>query len=254
MARAELPMAADVQNAPSREESVSAEVWQQLMDVMQLPDRDTDDEPFEAFQFHRKKHPQYGDVDGIPFVDIEDWVPLRPFAEFYAEHRPRLIALVRKVLREHWFSIDIDPEDIVQDTMEMAVRNWPRIGRMRSPDGYLRRVAAKRAVRAMKKSAREVSTSVEGLMTYFEGSLAAGAERSPEEMVVADLVRDVLKVLPHRQAQVLLLTADGWSDSQIGESLHMRPATVRSHRRHVKKVFTQRLPPDSWRGLAGSED
>ncbi|MEV6179979.1 sigma-70 family RNA polymerase sigma factor [Streptomyces sp. NPDC052015] len=196
---------------------------------------------------------EYGDVDGIPF----EWVkgmPVMNFDEFHAEHRTRLIALVRKILRECWYDVSIDPEDIVQDTMEMAVRNWPRIGRMMHPDRYLRRVAAKRALRAMEKSVREVSTSTEGFLTLFEGSLTSGIERSPEQMVAADLVRDVLKSLPHRQAQVLLLTADGWSDSEIGQSLGISPGTVRSHRRHVRKVFAERLPLGRWWGLVGVVD
>ncbi|MEW2267488.1 RNA polymerase sigma factor [Streptomyces sp. NPDC047853] len=196
---------------------------------------------------------QYGNVDGIPFEWVKD-LPVMDFDEFHAEHRARLVALVRKVLRECWYDVSIDPEDVVQDTMEMAVRNWPRIGRMMHPDRYLRRVAAKRALRAMEKSAREVSTSTEGFLTMFEGSLTSGAERSPEQMVAADLVRDVLISLPHRQAQVLLLTADGWSDSEIGKSLGISAGTVRSHRRHVRKVFTQRLPISRWWGLVGVID
>ncbi|MFD3622325.1 RNA polymerase sigma factor [Streptomyces sp. NPDC058676] len=125
---------------------------------------------------------------------------------------------------------------------------------MAHPDKYLRRVAAKLALRAMEKSSREVSTSAEGFLTLFDSSLTAGSERSPEEMVTADLVRDILKSLPRRQAQVLLLTADGWSDSAIGKSLDMAPATVRSHRRHVKKIFAERLPSDLFWGLLGITD
>lgn len=193
----------------------------------------------------------FGDVDGVPFKYAESTVPLKNFDEFYAAHRMRLFALVRKVVREYWYDVSIDPQDIVQDTMEVAIRNWPRIGRMAHPDKYLRRVAAKLALRAMEKSSREVSTSAEGFLTLFDNSLASGSERSPEEMVTADLVRDVLKSLPRRQAQVLLLTADGWSDSAIGKSLDMAPATVRSHRRHMKKVFAERLPHDRSAGLLG---
>jgi RNA polymerase sigma factor (sigma-70 family) len=194
---------------------------------------------------------QYGDVDGFPFEEAL-CVPLVDFDTFYEEHRPRLVALVRKVVLEHWHDITIDPEDVVQDTMELAVREWPRIGRMTSPDGYLRRVAAKRAMRAMKKSAREVSTSTEGFLAHYDWLLMSA--RSPDEMGAVDLVSEVLSTLPHRQAQVLLLTADGWSDSHIGAKLDITPATVRSHRRHVKNLFTQRLASDRWQRLLGIKD
>ncbi|GGX57891.1 hypothetical protein GCM10010321_88560 [Streptomyces chartreusis] len=191
---------------------------------------------------------RYGDVDGSPFEDALV-VPLPDFHDFCIEHRPRLVALVRKVVLERWRELVIDPEDVVQDTLELAVRKWPRIGRMTSPDGYLRRVAAQYAVRAMKKSAREVSTSAEGFLTLFDGV----QDRSPEDMVAGDLVREVLSSLPHRQAQVLLLTADGWSDSQIGKKLDISSATVRSHRRYVKAVFLQRTH-NRRQGLSDIED
>lgn len=184
---------------------------------------------------------EYGDVDGVPFADAEEWIPLKDFDEFYREHRWRLIALVLKVMREYGYEAPIDPEDILQDTMELAVRDWPRIGRMAHPDKYLRTVASRGVHRAMKKSSREVPTSTEGLLTSFEGSLAAGVERSAEDVVVALLLNDALKSLPHRQAQVLLLTADGWSDSEIGEILNIAPATVRSNRRHVRKIVAGKL-------------
>ncbi|MFH8993106.1 LuxR C-terminal-related transcriptional regulator [Streptomyces sp. NPDC017940] len=54
--------------------------------------------------------------------------------------------------------------------------------------------------------------------------------------------REILAQLPHRQAQVLLLTADGWSDSQIGDQLGLSAATVRSHRRHMEKFCSERFP------------
>ncbi|MFD9063295.1 RNA polymerase sigma factor [Kitasatospora purpeofusca] len=178
----------------------------------------------------------YGDVDGVPFHRAEH-LPVADFEEFHAEHRKRLIALVRTVLVQQGWHDGVDVEDIVQDTLELAVLNWPRIGRMKEPGGYLRTVAVNKAYRAMGKSLREVAVSSSSLLAFFESAPAGGFERSPEEIVTADFARDLLRSLPQRQAQVLVLTADGWTDSQIGKKLDLHPATVRSHRRYARKVL-----------------
>ena len=50
----------------------------------------------------------------------------------------------------------------------------------------------------------------------------------------------VVRQLPERQAQVLVLYSLEFTDSGIGELLGLAPATVRSHRRHLVNYVTQR--------------
>lgn len=187
--------------------------------------------------------PEVLDVDGIPFDVAEASRPVKDFGEFHAEHRRRLIGLVRYVLKERGHETAIDPEDVVQDTLELAVRNWPRIGRMDKPDKYLRKVAAKRAERALEKSFREISTSDEFMNLLTEWTL--GWEQSPD-MTSSTALHELLEgtSLTLRQSQVFVMTVEGWTDSEIGELLDMTPATVRSHRRNVKKYFAQEHPDE----------
>jgi RNA polymerase sigma factor (sigma-70 family) len=180
---------------------------------------------------------------------IDEWWPLRDFEQFHAEHRRRLISFVGMILRARRIST-IDAEDVVQDAFEVVFRKWDSVGRMDHPDKYLRRVAANRAQRLMDKASREVANPMEpGFLELTEWAL--GWERSPQEMLTADALQQLLKSLPQRQAQVLLLTADGWSDSQIGELLHLSPATVRSHRRHLQKSCRRKVKQelDAWSEL-----
>ncbi|KJY32158.1 sigma-70 family RNA polymerase sigma factor [Streptomyces sp. NRRL S-495] len=225
----------------NRTEQVRARVYEALDQAEHLADAAGEDDSATSLAAgtDRARQRTYGDVDGVPFHRAEH-LPLADFGEFHAEHRRRLIALVRTVLVQQGWHDGVDVEDIVQDTLELAVLNWPRIGRMKEPGGYLRTVAVNKAYRAMGKSLRELSVSSDSLLAFFDGSLASGFERSPEEIVTADFARDLLRSLPQRQAQVLVLTADGWTDSQIGKMLDLHPATVRSHRRYARKVLLER--------------
>jgi len=40
-------------------------------------------------------------------------------------------------------------------------------------------------------------------------------------------------ILSEREHEILKLTADGWSRSQIATELHLSPSTVKTHMEHV---------------------
>ncbi|MCX4617955.1 sigma factor-like helix-turn-helix DNA-binding protein [Streptomyces mirabilis] len=181
-----------------------------------------------------------GKVDGIPFEIAVETIPLKDFDAFYTDQKRRLPALVRKVFRGRSFDGGIDPEDVVQDALVVAACDWERIGRMADPGKYVRTVAANRAERVVDKARREAWLFVDDFESLIKGMV------SVEETVSADLVRDLLARLPHRRAQVLYFTADGWTDTQIGEQLGIAPATVRAHRHQVRKVFMARLREVGW--------
>ncbi|MGW2749116.1 RNA polymerase sigma factor [Streptomyces sp. NPDC001450] len=190
-----------------------------------------------------------------PGEKIFDWdwdamCPLADFEEFHKAHRKWLIMFVRRLVTSRGASVDA--EDVVQDAFEVVFRKWDKVGRMLSPRGYLWRVTYNRAQRLMYKASREVANPMEAGFLELTGC-ALGWERSPQEMVMGDAVSQLLQSLPQRQAQVLLLTADGWTDSQIGKALDLSPATVRSHRRHLQKNCRQKVEQnlDAWSELLG---
>lgn len=183
-------------------------------------------------------------------ISITDLLPpLRDFEEFHKEHRAGLLRYVRARLRARGVTA-VDAEDIVQDAFEVVFRKWDNVGRWGFADRYLRRVAVNRAKRLMERASREVANPMDpGFLELTQWEL--GWECSPQEMVMADVLTQLLKSLPLRQAQVLLLTADGWTDSQVGELLALSPATVRSHRRHLQNSCRRKVEqePDRWSEL-----
>lgn len=181
-----------------------------------------------------------GKVDGIPFAIAVETIPLKDFDAFYTDQKKRLPALVRKVFRGRGFDGGVDPEDVVQDALVVAARDWERIGRMADPGKYVRTVAANRAERVIEKARREACLFVDDFESIIKGMV------SVEETVSAELVRDVLASFPRRRAQVLFLTADGWTDTQIGEKLGIAAATVRVHRHQMRKILMERMREVGW--------
>ncbi|GHI04637.1 hypothetical protein AQI88_29575 [Streptomyces cellostaticus] len=188
--------------------------------------------------------------------EISDWdydalFTLRDFEEFHKEHRKWLITFVRRLVTARGASVD--PEDVVQDALEVVFRKWDKVGRMANPRGYLWKVTYNRAHRLMYKASREVANPMKAGFLELTG-WALGWERSPQEVIMADALRLLLQSLPQRQVQVLLLTADGWTDSQIGKVLDLSPATVRSHRRHLQRNCRRKVEKDlsAWSELLGA--
>lgn len=176
---------------------------------------------------------------------------LADFESFHERYRTWLTRFVRRLVTARGAGVDV--EDVVQDAFEVVFRKWDKVGRMKNPRGYLWRVTYNRAQRLMDRASREVANPMEsGFLELTEWAL--GWERSPQEMVMADVLGQLLKSLPRRQAQVLLLTADGWTDSQIGHALDLSPATVRSHRRHLQKNCRQKVEQESstWSEILGT--
>ena len=87
-------------------------------------------------------------------------------------------------------------EDLAQDAMTSAFRDWDRIGSMQSPAGYVRRTAANLAVSSVRRRVAEAAAILRHAgRRQLEAQLA-----EPDEEFWAAVRR-----LPRRQAQVVAL-------------------------------------------------
>lgn len=115
-------------------------------------------------------------------------------------------------------------EDIVQEALLAASRNWDRVGSMDSPLGWVRRVVANRSTSATR---RRIAAS-RGLarLALRQGSPAAQEEMPSDSAHVWALIRR----LPRRQAQVITLRAlYSLSLQEIGAELGISKESVQTH-------------------------
>ena len=115
-------------------------------------------------------------------------------------------------------------EDLVQDVLLKAHRQWDRIGRVDEPRAYVRRMLVNEFVSWRRKWARVVPRSdVDVLVDELGGPDHAG-QHAERAALVADIAR-----LPRRQRAVIVLRyfAD-LPDNEIADILGCTPGTVRS--------------------------
>lgn len=112
-------------------------------------------------------------------------------------------------------------EDVLQDVLLRAYQQWPRIGALESPYGYVRTMVVHEHLSWRKRSVRQIPRA----------EIEAGFLSDHAERIVGrdDLIRRV-DALPDRQRTAIILRyfAD-LDDVEIARSMDCSPVTVRSY-------------------------
>jgi len=155
---------------------------------------------------------QGGDMDAYSTLVELNWV--------------RLVRFARSVTG------DADAEDVVQDSLVTA---WKKLGALKSPEAFpswVLRIVARVAFRHARRHSRLTP------LAAAENLIDPGSDRDREWVDV----EHVLSLLPPRQRAVMHLTViEGMSDSEIGASLGIAAASVRSHRRRARETLLPAL-------------
>lgn len=148
-------------------------------------------------------------------ADLDD------FAEFYQASYRRMVALVAAMTGDR-----CQAEDIAQEAYARALARWPQVARYDLPEAWVRRVAIRLTVDALRRMGRAMRLSAR---------LAAGERggaqppRDPGDPLAATALSVALMrlPLPQRQALVLYYLAD-LPVEQIARDCGVSPSTVRN--------------------------
>lgn len=120
--------------------------------------------------------------------------PVRVPAQFEAFYRAEygaVVALIRVLTGNRWVA-----EDLAQEAFLRAHRDWDRVGRMESPEGWVRRVAINLSHSRFRRLRSEAAVRLR---------MGAGAPRLDTLEPAADAFWDEVRRLPRRQAQAIAL-------------------------------------------------
>jgi RNA polymerase sigma factor (sigma-70 family) len=170
--------------------------------------------------------PALGHLGGTPYP--ERLAAPESFEDFYRHEYPRLLVLARALAG------DLAAEDVAQESMLAAFRQWPRISELESPAGYVRGICAHHAVslvrrrlaerRALRRVAQRRVVLVEALSSSGEQFWTA------------------VRQLPRRQAQAAaLFYALDLSVAEVAASLGCAEGTVKVHLSRARAQLATRL-------------
>jgi RNA polymerase sigma-70 factor (ECF subfamily) len=145
----------------------------------------------------------------------------REFTRFYREHFTRLVAyLAYQGAAAHLAA------DIAQDAMTTAYRRWSEIT---SAKAYVYTVAYRAYLR------HTLGVSERPVAEVPEPTRVLPRPAETEAWLQEQQIIQLLRALPSRQRQVLALTIDGWTPSEIAELLGIDSAAVRSNLKKARR-------------------
>ena len=167
--------------------------------------------------------------DGVTVThSYEPEAPLESFEEFYRREQPHLLVLARVLAG------DLAAEDVAQESMLVAYRQWPRISALANPVGYVRRICAHRAVSLVRRRRSERRAMLR----------LAGRPVSSVDPMTGDREQFWAEVrrLPRRQAQVTaLFYALDLPISEIAGTLGCAEGTVKVHLSRARSELAVRF-------------
>ena len=158
------------------------------------------------------------------------------YQELIAPIEDRMIATVTRIVRD-----PDDAADAFQETLAIVWKKLSKISRHPNPHAYILRVCVSRSYEALRKRMRRREVPLKAPERI---SLVAVGEHLPANPEAAAVIRRAISLLPHKQAQaVLLRVMDGASYEAIGQILGCSKATARSHlskgKARLRKVLSE---------------
>jgi RNA polymerase sigma-70 factor, ECF subfamily len=150
---------------------------------------------------------------------------------------------VRRVVRVILGAGNPDVDDVMQLALIAITQALPSFRGECEPTHYASRIAARTAVHAHRR-ASAMRLRHDDLVDAEEAPAPAGAEGTLAERH-KQLVRDLLGVIPHEQAEALTLRIVlGWSLDEIATASNTPLNTVRSRLRLAKEALRRRIESD----------
>lgn len=164
-------------------------------------------------------------MDDIPVVR-----GLASFENFYRRELPSLIALAYALSRSR-----LGAEDLAQEALMSAYRNWDEVGRLDKPEAWVRKVLANNSwsfLRRVKAESRAIA----------KATVMSRWNPMPKLPDLSIETWDEVGRLSKRQAQaVALYYVGGMTMQEIADVLGCSKETVNTHLRRARETLARRL-------------
>lgn len=156
--------------------------------------------------------------------------PLQPavaFERFFREEYPRLVPMLQALTGDRQRA-----EDVAQEALWRAQRDWSRIGRYDRPGAWVRRVALNATANVRRRQRREVVAL---------GRLRSAEVIAPEVPGDERLWRLVRELPDQQRWAVALHYVEDRSVAEVAEVLGCSEGTVKTHLSRARATLARRL-------------
>lgn len=155
---------------------------------------------------------------------------VEPFESFYRRELPGLTALAYVLSRSR-----LGAEDLAQEALMAAYRNWDEVGRLDKPEAWVRKVLANSAWSFLRRIKAESRAIAKATVTSRWNPMPRLPDSSFETW-------DEVGRLSKRQAQaVALYYVAGMTMPEIADLLGCSKESVNTHLRRARETLARRL-------------
>ncbi len=126
-------------------------------------------------------------------------------------------------------------EDIAQDAFEQAAAKWAEVSQLDRPGAWVRRVAINLAVSRRRRFAAEARA----ILRF--GAHDDAPDPAAERFGRPDLWRAVARLSPRQRAVIALRYLDGYSVSEIADTLEITVSATTSHLHDARRRLANEL-------------
>lgn len=149
------------------------------------------------------------------------------FDTFYTDEFPAMVSLARAICGDFALA-----EDLAQEAMTKAHRDWDRVRRYDKPGAWVRRVTINLAISRRRRVLHELK-----LMARIGRQPAM--QETPEHD--ADLWEAVAKLPPRQRAAIAMFYLQDLSTASIAETLGCSVSTATSHLSQARRTLATQL-------------
>jgi RNA polymerase sigma-70 factor, ECF subfamily len=157
----------------------------------------------------------------------------RSFDAFFVAEFPRMVAFARALVGDRAIA-----EELAQEAMLRAFRNWDTVSNYERPGAWVRRVLANLASSARKRR---------GIETRAHARVDVRPEASEDVLVDPhDGFWVLVRALPTRQREAIALHyLEDWSVKQIAQFLGCAESTAKAHLQKARRRLAAALEADA---------
>lgn len=154
------------------------------------------------------------------------------FDEFFRTEYPRLVPMLRALTGDRQRA-----EDIAQEALWKAQRDWERISHFERPGGWVRRVALNASANVRRSQRREAAA-----LSRIGIDRRAAEEPAPDD---ADRLWGLVRALPEQQRWAIVLHyVEDRSVADIADILGCSDGTVKTHLSRGRAALARTLHDD----------
>lgn len=169
-------------------------------------------------------------MNHVHWFPTQTWLDEQAFEGIFLEYYPRIYTVIFRLVGDRY-----EADDLTADTFWRLWKNPPT--QNENLAGWLYRVATRLGYNAMRAAKRRIAYENRAGQDNLESQTIRDPEQATEQSYERQRVREILRQMPLRDVQILILRHSGLSYKEIAAAAGISPSSVGSLLTRAEEKF-----------------